>query len=384
MTAALDRATAALGNANVKAFLHVIREGESSHGDDAYRIINGGTYFNAPPWKHPYAGQSAPPGKAAGAYQYIPHTWDGCSLALGLGQDFSPVSQDLGAVYLIDGRGALAAVQAGDLVLACSKLAQEWVSLPGLGLARAQRVFTEYGGTFDAAPATPPQQPEEPMPLLLTSLLPMVLNLFAPKVAATITKATGNPAAADMLGPFLQSLFDMIGQKTGVVPTGQSVTTDAQAVAAVAELQKLKTTNAALVQQIEDHALDYLDKLAPLFDKLAASDAAENAAAIARMNAAAERAMKDRWDMTKTVVWFAAVTATVICFALLGAIIFQATTGDKKIDTALVGLGGPILTAAILCWREIFTYRFDGTPANNTTAAINAQIVAATENRGAR
>jgi muramidase (phage lysozyme) len=49
---------------------------------------------------------------AAGAFQFLSRTWDECAKALGL-TDFSPASQDLAAVFLIDRRKALDDVLAG-------------------------------------------------------------------------------------------------------------------------------------------------------------------------------------------------------------------------------------------------------------------------------
>jgi muramidase (phage lysozyme) len=378
----LDTCTAALGNANVRAFLRVIREGESGHGDDAYRIINGGTHFDAPPWKHPFAGQSAPPGKAAGAYQFIPHTWDRYAFALGLGEDFSPVSQDVGAVCLIQGRGALPAVMAGDLTLACSKLAQEWVSLPGLGLERVQRIFHEYGGTFSAnapdAPrpqpqpvATPdraatPKQPESAMPILaiLSSLLPSVLSLFAPRAQQAIEKVTKAPP--EIAGQFIADLFAKLGQVTGVGP----ITNDAEAIQAVAAITKAPPEQIA---EVESHALDYLDKIAPLFDKLHRYDMEQRAADVIGRNAASERAQRDRWDMTPWLVWIAGATSTLVTLGLAGVLIYQGVYKDE-LNIGLVGLAGPIIMGAMGAWRDIFAYRFDGNPTNNAASAVNAQL----------
>ena len=49
---------------------------------------------------------------AAGAYQFINDTWNGAASALGLG-DFSPRSQDMAAVWLLQKNGSLADVMAG-------------------------------------------------------------------------------------------------------------------------------------------------------------------------------------------------------------------------------------------------------------------------------
>ncbi len=227
------------------------------------------------------------------------------------------------------------------------------------------------GISTPSAPAEVSPQPQEsPVFALLSTLLPSILPLLAPKAQAAITKATGAPP--DVSGQFLTDLFGKIAQVTGVAQAGQPLT-QAQAIQAAGAIQ---TAPPAAINEVETHALDYLDKLGPLFDKLAAADAAENAAAIARMNAASDRSARDRWDMTPWLVWIAGGTSTVLVLSLLGALIYQATTGEKTIDVGLVGLAGPLLAIAMNVWREIFSYRFDGNPASNTAAAINQQIAA--------
>jgi len=126
-----------LTDPNVAAWLHVIREGESNQNNDAYTLLNGGGHFDsfADP---PYAGQSAPPGLAAGAYQYIPHTWQRLVAQYGF-PDFSPPCQDEGAVALTLGRGAIADVQAGNIAAALQKCRDEWTSFQTIGPARACR-----------------------------------------------------------------------------------------------------------------------------------------------------------------------------------------------------------------------------------------------------
>ena len=67
---------------------------------------------------------------AAGAYQFLPATWREASRKLAL-QDFSATNQDQAALYLVERRGALAAVDRsglGGAVLA--QLSREWASLP--------------------------------------------------------------------------------------------------------------------------------------------------------------------------------------------------------------------------------------------------------------
>jgi muramidase (phage lysozyme) len=62
---------------------------------------------------------------AAGRYQFLKSTWDGLGMS-----DFSAVSQDIAAVKLMQRRGMIAPLLAGDLDQAVYKGAPEWASLP--------------------------------------------------------------------------------------------------------------------------------------------------------------------------------------------------------------------------------------------------------------
>lgn len=94
-----------------------------------------------------YAGKIS---TAAGRYQIIKPTWLRCKKALGL-VDFSPASQDLAALYLVKGRGALEDVQSGDIATAIAKCRNEWASLPGGDSGQPQRRLEALLQTFTAA-----------------------------------------------------------------------------------------------------------------------------------------------------------------------------------------------------------------------------------------
>lgn len=159
-------------NANVAAFLRVIRAGESGQGVDAYRTMYGGGLFNVEAgWRHPNTKVTAGgyTSTAAGAYQFLARTWEALSARYGFA-DFSPGNQDLGAIALIVGRGAIADVLNGDLVAALPKCGREWASLPGspygqptITPARCEAVFRQYGGQLLATePVGAPVAPEPP------------------------------------------------------------------------------------------------------------------------------------------------------------------------------------------------------------------------------
>lgn len=143
---------------NLKAFLSLIRSGESSLSPDAYRMLYGGKLFEGFA-DHPRKYFSGPAGRtsAAGAYQITATTWDdlrknGWASEL---PDFSPASQDKAAVILMKRRGALADVVAGRWASAIRRLTNEWTSLPGAAEARysleeAKRRLALYGGGRDS------------------------------------------------------------------------------------------------------------------------------------------------------------------------------------------------------------------------------------------
>lgn len=146
-------------NGNVKAFLWVIRHCEGTSGPDGYRTLFGGTLFSDFS-KHP--GIYIPFGKtrssAAGAYQFLERTWKALVKQHGF-KDFSPASQDLGAIELIRGRNALKDVEEGRFELALRKCSPEWASLPfsqyeqpTKKLEFCKQIYEQYGGVYMVAP----------------------------------------------------------------------------------------------------------------------------------------------------------------------------------------------------------------------------------------
>lgn len=155
----MSRVTAAdMNNANVKAMLRVIRQGEGTADAAGYkRLFGGGTFDSFA--DHPRTkvtktvGGKALTSTAAGAYQFLSSTWDETARVMGL-NDFSPASQDWAAVGRIAARGALEDTKAGNFTAAIQKIAKEWASMPFspygqpvITLAKAEQVFVLSGGT---------------------------------------------------------------------------------------------------------------------------------------------------------------------------------------------------------------------------------------------
>jgi len=87
---------------------------------------------------------------AAGRPQIIKATWLRLKAKLGL-PDFSPASQDAALLQLTAERGALAAVEAGDLETAISRCRNEWASLPGNYAKQGQRSMDQLSQWFAQA-----------------------------------------------------------------------------------------------------------------------------------------------------------------------------------------------------------------------------------------
>ena len=190
----------ALQDANIGAFLRVIREGESSQDPDAYRMLFGGeliTYFGDHPRKlvTKKLGGKEITSSAAGAYQFLKKTWDALVRQYGF-KDFQPVTQDMAAVALIAEKGALDLIREGHIREAIARCAPVWASLPGSQwgqptqkLERALAVYREYGGTLAteaaANPAPVPQVKKEsfmspfvlPFLQVLSGLIPSLSKL---------------------------------------------------------------------------------------------------------------------------------------------------------------------------------------------------------------
>jgi muramidase (phage lysozyme) len=235
MTLSLEGLRAFENDANVRAMLAVIAAKESG---GAFDIINGGARFTDFS-RHPY--QNIPTtqgGRAAGCYQFLGTTWQRLCDRYEF-PDFSPDSQTLGAIALIQGRGALDDVIHGRFEDAVRKLRPEWTSLPGASESRgdwtmdkARALFVSNGGRLatddliqPAAPVDdhspvdlPPVQPPEnrmPLPVLaLISLFGPMLAELLPTVARAFSKGTDTPQKIEAASKIIEVVTRTTAQPT--------------------------------------------------------------------------------------------------------------------------------------------------------------------------
>jgi muramidase (phage lysozyme) len=211
--------SALLPDGNVQAFLRVIRAGEGTADEDGYRRQFGGKLFSSFA-DHPrelvtaWLGTTQITSTAAGAYQFLERTWDGLVKQYGF-RDFGPRTQDVAALALIDGRGALDDVLNGRIEQAITKCNKEWASLPGSPYGQPTRTMAQALATFAQATSTSPKEQTPMLPLIpfVASALPYLIEA-APaliRVFGSSPQAEKNAKAAEAVA---QIAKDVTGQPT--------------------------------------------------------------------------------------------------------------------------------------------------------------------------
>lgn len=138
----LSQLQQAYANPNVRKFLDLIAQAEGvKHGYNTMfgneRFSNLSTHPNVRKAFKQTDGQTNYT-TAAGRYQFLNSTWNNLAKRYGF-RDFSPQAQDLGAIALIAGRGALDDVLKGNWQAAIQKTGKEWASLPSSTYKQGKR-----------------------------------------------------------------------------------------------------------------------------------------------------------------------------------------------------------------------------------------------------
>lgn len=209
---------------------------------------------------------------------------------------------------------------------------------------------------------------------LLAQLLPQVLGMFSGRAQATIAEKTG--ADPKVAADFMQALVAQVGHAVGVPVVDNATAT--QAVAALTAAPP--DDKAAKAKALEAQALATLDALLKAGDRMAEWDAAMWAAKIAGKQASSSIAIAEKqaglWDMTPVLVWGATILLGAVSVGLLAAILVQAMTGEREINSALIGLAGPIWTGAIVSgFVAMIAYRFDGTKESTEQSKAVADVI---------
>lgn len=178
----------ALQHPNVRKFLDLISYTEGTQGN-GYRTAFGGGQLRSlndhPRYLKTFKQTDGTLNKtsAAGRYQFLKGTWDNVARQYGL-KDFSPHSQDLGAVALLFGRDAIPALLKGDFQTAVRRTGAEWASLPTSNYKQNKRSWDNVnkflGGKIgNVSNGGNYQQQQAPDPRL---------SMSAPQLLATLRK----------------------------------------------------------------------------------------------------------------------------------------------------------------------------------------------------
>ena len=366
-----DQLAVALLNPNVRAFLRLIRAGESAQTDDAYRWLFGSTVrspklfasFDDHPRVRTYEknDEFIKNGKAdyttaAGAFQITETTFNALCKQYGF-SDFTPQTQELMAVALIAERNARVSIIEGRIQPAIAMCCRTWASLPGSpwgqttnSFAHAQATYLEFGGVLAGTapqpePAAPVPEPAAPVPEakppvegkpmlplaipaaqfawgLASSLIDLFTPLAKEKITKEIARHTDNPEVAN-------SIVD------GILTVAKAATGKADPIEAVVAAK----ANPTIIQAVESDTMAALERMAPFLDKLAAIDRDQWAAEEASRTAAAERMRldpnnQDRF-LTKAIVLL--LVGVMVVVAALVALLIHLKADAGTIGT-LVGL----------------------------------------------
>ncbi|MDE8755686.1 lysozyme [Pectobacterium polaris] len=161
---------AALNNPHARSYLDAIShaEGTSGYMNSGYHTMFGGgqiaSLADHPRQLKDFQQTDGTWNKtsAAGRYQFTQKSWDEAAAALGL-NDFSPQSQDMAALWLIQRAGQLDNVLNGDFMTATNNLGGVWASLPSSPYAQPKRSQAEmesyYLSNYRRQSSTAPYNP---------------------------------------------------------------------------------------------------------------------------------------------------------------------------------------------------------------------------------
>lgn len=145
----------AVDDPNARKYLDAISraEGTAAYMNNGYNTLFGGGQFSDMR-DHPRVMRSFQQTdgemnktSAAGRYQFTQASWDEAAAALGL-TDFSPRSQDLAALWLIQRAGQLDNVLGGNFTQATNGLGGVWASLPSSPYAQPKRSMGEMSDFY--------------------------------------------------------------------------------------------------------------------------------------------------------------------------------------------------------------------------------------------
>ncbi len=159
-TSAYKKALAAYETDNGKRALQMTKLAEVGPKGAYNTMFGGGTFDSYDRHPNRVVKTKHYASAAAGLYQFMPDTWNAIAKILGL-KDFSPKSQDIAAIYLMQQRGVDPSKPMTNQMI--DKMSREWASFPMLGggsyYGQPSKTHAEmmnyYNSPLKAAPGQP-------------------------------------------------------------------------------------------------------------------------------------------------------------------------------------------------------------------------------------
>ena len=208
------------------------------------------------------------------------------------------------------------------------------------------------------------------MPAALVALAQVLISAFTPVaqsyIAEKVNKATksGDPSVGDGVAKAALAAAQSVLKIPGDATTDPNVA--AQVVAAA-------QAKPEAVAAAEESALDFLEKIGPLLEKIGQHDLDVWKAEDAGRDAAAARGRADEHDLATMLAWAAfALVAFILTgvFAIMGVQVFYSQAHEPSV--AMLTLVGPILGTIVSLLAAVFAYRF-GTSRNNSIKDITVE-----------
>lgn len=262
----------------------------------------------------------------------------------------------------------------------------------GKRAALATQIFREHAGAADPAAnipgniptpapapptATPPVPSTQPVPTtkeprmgaaFISAFLPTIFELFSGRAAAAVQKVSG--ASPDVSSAFVKTMAQKVEDLSGATVTDNA--TALKAVAAVVD-------DPVKMQELQDHALDYLDKVGPLLDKLAAHELALAKQADDSADRAAARVKSYPPEVVKLIAKDSEkLTQGLVGMLVLAVIAEVIFSPDHRPGAATLTLIGPLLTLVLRdrsnIVRAVYGGAAESTVINAGDTAVRAAI----------
>lgn len=269
----------------VRAMLDTIAFAEGTRGNGDYnRVVNGrviGPYDRSRPYdaglvgqrnvqvsnlrNHPNLLVQVNPGlrsTAAGRYQFLSGTWRGLNMP-----DFSPRSQDLAAIKLMQRRGMIEPLLRGDFATAIHRGAPEWASLPtasggsyyGQGSKSLSSLRNVYGTALrthqgtNPEPTTPTPPPNGEGNLIRGERGRSVETLQDNLVRLGLMTRDQKQTGPGIFGPQTERSVQEFQRILGISPTGRFDSSTRSAMNSILGGDVRKGSNGSTVRALQDN-----------------------------------------------------------------------------------------------------------------------------------